>query len=172
MAARTYATGIYNGAAAYDLYGNAAVRQRVRENPLPREREDARKARQKEPVLDLSTVLCIVAAFFALFLMLFSYVHTYETNARCSKLEKELAELQEQRNQLLSQYDSMLDLRAIEQDATERLGMTKPFGGQTVYVNLSGTDRGEVLDAKSSALEDATGMFREAFAALGAYQSD
>ena len=171
MAARTRTNGIYNGAAAYDLYGNAARRQ-DREPSLPEERIVARQARRKEPVLDLPAALCIVAAFCALFVMLFSYVRTYEANTRYSKLEKQLAELQEERDQLLSQYDSMLDLRAIEQDATERLGMTKPFGGQTVYVNLSGTDRGEVLDAKHNALEDAALMFREAFAALGAYLSE
>ena len=172
MATRSYSNGIYNGAAAYDLYGNTAVRQHKPENPLPRARAEARRAHQKESAPDISAVLCIVAAFCALFVMLFSYVRTYETNARYSKLQKELAELQEERNQLLSRYDSMLDLRAIELDATERLGMTKPFGGQTVYVNLSGTDRGEVLDAKNSVLEDATMMFREAFAALGAYLSE
>lgn len=172
MAARHYSTGFSNGAAAYDLYGNTAVRQRRQEDPLPRERAAARRARQKGPVLDLTASLCIFAAFFALFIILFSYVRTYEANTRCSDLEKELTALQDERNQLLSQYDSMLDLHAIEQDASERLGMTKPFGGQTVYVNLSGTDRGEVLDAKNNALEDAAMMFREAFAALGAYLSE
>ena len=105
-------------------------------------------------------------------LMLFANVRVYESNTKCSELERKLTALQEERDLLKSRYESMLDLRAIEQDATERLGMTKPFGGQTVYVNLSGTDRGEVLDARSSALEDAAQMFREAFAALGAYLSD
>ncbi len=172
MAANYYSNGISNGAAAYDLYGDDAAIQRKQEEPLPVKRAAARRARRKEPVLDLTAVLCIVAAFCALFVMLFSYVRTYEANTRYSLLEKELAELQEERGQLLSRYDSMLDLRAIEQDAIERLGMTKPFGGQTVYVNLSGSDRGEVLDPKNNALEDAAMMFREAFAALGAYLSD
>ena len=168
MASKGYSNVGYNGAAAYDLYNSSAVR---RHDPLPRDRQRA-QARQQAPALDLTTVLCIVLAFAAILLMLFSYVRVYEANTKCSELEKKLTELQEQRDLLKSRYDSMLDLRAIELDATERLGMTKPVGGQTVYVNLSGTDRGEVLDAKSSALEDAAQMFREAFAALGAYLSE
>lgn len=168
MASKGYLNDVYNGAAAYDLYGSSAYK---RPDPLPQERPRTR-ARQQAPALDLTAVLCIVMAFGAILLMLFSYVRVYEANTRCSDLEKKLSELQEQRDQLSSRYDSMLDLRAIEVDAIERLGMTKPFGEQTVYVNLSGTDRGEVLDATGSALEDAAQIFREAFSALGAYLSE
>lgn len=170
MAASSYYTGIYNGAAAYDLYGNTAVRQRSEKESLPQERTSAR-ARHKEPALSLSAVFCIVAAFCSLFVILFSYVRTYEANTRYSELMQDLSALQEERDQLLNRYDSMLDLQAIEAVATEQLGMTKPFGGQTVYVNLSGTDRGEVIDAKVSPIEETVEMFREAFAELGAYLS-
>ena len=171
MATKAYSERRYNGSAAYDLYDGSAARERVREDPLPRERVRAR-ARQKELAPDFSVAVCIIAAFCALFVMLFSYVRTYETNTKLSKLEQEYGELREENNQLRSQYDSMLDLRTIEQEATERLGMTKPAAGQTVYVNLSGTDRGEVLQANRSALEETALMFREAFAALGAYLSE
>ena len=135
-----------NGAAAYDVrtYGNAAPEiQRPR---LPQERrQPARKVRVKAKLaVSPFGVFGLMAAACMLVLVIFGYVQLYEATTEVSNLSDQLASLNEENQTLRTTYESKIDLSAIEKRATE-LGMIQSGAGQTVYLNLSGSDRAEVL---------------------------
>ena len=149
MAANEYRTNVSyrtNGAAAYDVrtYGNAAPEiQRPR---LPQERrQPARRVRVKAKLaVSPFGILGIMAAACMMVLVIFGYVQLYEAKTQVSNLSDQLATLNAENQSLRSEYESKIDLSAIEKRATE-LGMIQSGAGQTVYLNLSGADRAEVL---------------------------
>lgn len=140
-----------NGSAAYDYrrYGSAAPQQ-VPHRGLPEERrrpEPVRRVRAKLAVAPFA-LLGMAAALGMLILVVFSYVQLYEAKSRVSQLDSELAALQQEQQTLSSQFESQVDLAAVEQRALE-LGMVQASSVQTVYLNLSDGDRGEVVQQDS-----------------------
>ena len=76
-------------------------------------------------------------------LVIFGYVQLFEASSSVSRLENQLASLQEQQMMLKSKYDAKIDLTAAEQHATE-IGLTKCQPEQIVYVSFTGTDQAEI----------------------------
>lgn len=142
----TYRT---NGAAAYDVrtYGNTAPEiQRPR---LPQERQQpARRVRVKAKLaVSPFGVFGLMAAACMLVLVIFGYVQLYEATTEVSDLGSQLATLNAENQTLRSEYESKIDLSAIEKRATA-MGMIQANAGQTIYLNLSGADRAEVLQTE------------------------
>ena len=163
---------VSGSAVAYDLYrqGNA-VRQPQRDR-LPQDRPQARPQAKARPQSVLLTVAEFAAAAVVLLLVLFSQMKLYEVTSTVNTLQNQLSALQEEQILLRSEYDSAVDLAAIEEIAVNKLGMSRPAGGQTVYVNLSGTDRAEVLTGNgTSVFAGISRTVREAFSNLGEYLS-
>lgn len=135
-----------NGAAAYDVraYGNTAPE--IQHPKLPQERrQPARRVRVKAKLaVSPFGILGIMAAACMLVLVIFGYVQLYEATTEVSDLSAQLATLNAENQTLRSEYESKIDLSAIEKRASE-LGMIQAGAGQTVYLNLSGSDRAEVL---------------------------
>ena len=162
----------FNGAAAYDLYSQSTAVRRQRQNQLPQDRPQARPQTQSRHQSALLTGVEIAAAAVVLLLVLFSQMKLYEATSQVSSLQNQLAALQEEQLLLRSRYDSSVDLTAIEEIAVTQLGMSRPVSGQTVYVNLSGTDRAEVLTgSRSGVFEEISDTVRDAFSNLGEYLS-
>ena len=147
MARMTNRTGIYNGSAAYDLnryYGGTAA-PKVRPQGLPDEHyvpERHRRVKAKAAIAPFAVVGLLVAACM-LVLVVFGYVQLYEATERVSSLQYELSSLQEDQAVLESLYEGSIDMNEVEQLAAE-YGLTIPTREQTVYVNLSGSDRAEL----------------------------
>ncbi len=129
----------FNGSAAYE----AAPSRETTARPLrkPRRLPDAKvyyppvkKVKAKLQVAPL-TVLGVAAVAVLLFCVIFNYARLYEAKTAAAELEKEYAQLLAQQSALTGQYESALDLSAIEERARE-LGMTEPVEGQIVYVQV------------------------------------
>ena len=141
---------LYNGSAAYDLYrteGSAAPK--IERPGLPEERPYTRPERRvkvKAAVAPPSVVGLMVAACM-LILVVFGYVQLYEATEHVSSLKNELYSLQEDQAVLESLYEGSIDLNVIEARAAE-LGLVAPSREQTVYINLSGSDRAEIYETE------------------------
>ena len=71
------------------------------------------------------------------------------TQEQVSDLERELSSLMQQQVILESLYEGGIDLDYIETRAAE-LGLSVPTKDQTVYLNLSGSDKAEIYHAEDS----------------------
>ena len=151
MAARDNVYQLYNGSAAYDLnrYSGTAAPE-IQSPGLPEERQLPRKQQRVKvkaavaptALLGMMVVTCM------LILVIFGYVQMYEATERVSSLESELSSLMQQQVILESLYEGGIDLDYIEERAAE-LGLSVPSKDQTVYLNLSGTDRAEIYAAEN-----------------------
>lgn len=143
----------YNGSAAYNLYFNRTEAPEIQhpglpeERPLPqkRQRVKAKTAVAPVAVLGLMVVACM------LILVVFGYVQLYEATDRVSDLQNELSALQKEQVVLESLYEGGIDLDYIEERASE-LGLGVPTREQTVYLNLSGSDRAEIYAVEKTNL--------------------
>ena len=115
--------------------------------------------------------LFLLAALTGMILIIFSNARLNEAGNAVIALETRLAQLQEEQMRLQSEYEKSVDLATIEAIATTELGMSRPVSGQTVYINLSGEDRGEVLTARQGHFGRAARFTSEAFSSLGEYLS-
>lgn len=136
-----------NGSAAYDTYYNAAIPLQ-RPHELPEERparapHKKAKTKAKAGIAPFALVGIIIAVFL-LSMVIYSYVQLYEASSRVGELNEQLSELQTENGKLRSGYESGIDLTLIELQA-KQLGMKMPSSNQEVYLNISNTDRGEVI---------------------------
>lgn len=161
-----------NGSAAYDLYSNTA---RPLEQPreLPEEREE-RASRKKVKVKGKTAIapFAVIGAAISLVLLvmvLYSYVQLYEASSRVGELNDQLTELRVENGKISSNYESAIDLTMIEHEAKE-LGMKMPSSNQEVYLNISNTDRGEVIAVESSNIFTQTwGAIKDSFTGIVEY---
>lgn len=138
-----------NGAAAYDVRAYETALPKRKPARLPEERPQPRKApaqrvvRAKLPVMP-GAVLGFVAIAVMVVMVIFGQVELYEATSMASDLSSQLQETVQANETLQTEYESKIDLDAIEKRAAE-LGMVQPSANQTVYLDLTGTDRGEVI---------------------------
>ena len=148
--ARNNVYQLYNGSAAYDLYeyqGNTAPQ--IQSPGLPEERvlpEKRQRVKVKATVAPFAVLGMMVVACM-LILVVFGYVQLYEATEHVSSLKNELYSLQEDQAVLESLYEGSIDLNVIEARAAE-LGLVTPSREQTVYLNLSGSDRAEIYETE------------------------
>ena len=151
MADKRAPIDLYGSSAAYDLYRynqydhSGSTAPELQPTGLPEERivpERLRRVKAKTAIAPFAVVGLMVAACM-LILVVFGYVQLYEASEQVSNLRSELASLQEDQAVLESLYEGSIDLTQIEEQAAE-LGLITPTREQTVYVNLSGSDRAEI----------------------------
>lgn len=98
---------------------------------------DRKRDNAKKRAIFLGYVLMIILA--AVF-MIGKNVSEYESELRIKSLEKELAEIESYTSQKLFELEENIDLTAVEEAATTRLGMQRLNKNQTVYVNVKQED--------------------------------
>lgn len=162
-------TGYYNSTAAFEMFQGSAVRSPQRRE-LPSDRPQRRTSTRARTVSVPLTILGILSAAAVLMILVFAHMRLYAVTSEINAQRSQLETLEQERSKLEGQYNGMIDYRLIEAEATERLGMTKPNGSQTVYVNLAGADRGEVLGG-GSLLGSISGLVSEGFSNLSVYLS-
>ncbi len=145
---------LYNGSAAVDLYryhGSAAPEIQnpglPEERPLPQKRQRVRV----KAAVSLTAVAGLMVVACMLILVIFGYVQLYEATEEVSTLQSQLSTLQKEQIILESRYESAIDIEELQQKATE-LGLAVPTREQTIYLNLSGTDRAERYSTESVSL--------------------
>lgn len=140
----------YNGSAAYDLYSySGSAAPEIQHPGLPEERplpQKKRRVKVKAAIAPAAVVGLVVVACL-LILVVFGYVQLYEATERVSSLQSKLSQLQGEQVILESLYEGSIDLPYIEERAAE-LGLSLPSSSQTVYVNLSGSDRAEIYSVQ------------------------
>ena len=128
-----------NGSAAYE----ASVTRESTAQPLrkPKRLPDAKvyfppvkKVQAKLKIAPLA-VLGAAAVAVLLFFVIFNYARLYEAKTAKAELEQTYAQLLAEKSALSGQYESALDLTAVEARARE-LGMAEPEEGQLVYVQV------------------------------------
>lgn len=144
-----------NGAAAYDVHsyhGNTAPE--IQRPGLPEEqRRPVRRIRVKaKTAVSPFAVFGMVAVACMLAMVIFGYVQLYEATSVAGELSTQLDALTTENQRLRSEYEGKIDLAAIEERAIQELGMSQPTANQTVYLNLSGTDRAVVMQEQSQNL--------------------
>ena len=144
-----------NGAAAYDVYawndqaarqyedGRAYERSRQYELPEEQVREQPYRRVKSRTAIAPFTLVGMLTVACLMILVIFGYVQLFEASSSVSKLENQLASLEEQQLMLQSKYDAKIDLAAAEAHAAE-IGLTKCQPEQIVYVSFSGTDQAEI----------------------------
>lgn len=160
-----------NGAAAFDLYGYTSAAPKMPPVRTPETQQHARPQAQPRRSGAVMNALFLLAALTGMILIIFSNARLNEAGNAVIALETRLAQLQEEQMRLQSEYEKSVDLATIEAIATTELGMSRPVSGQTVYINLSGEDRGEVLTARQGLFGRAARFTSEAFSSLGEYLS-
>lgn len=159
MARRKNVYQLYNGSAAYDLYQNetyeyyGSAAPEIQHPGLPEERilpEKRQRVKVKAAIAPFGLVGLMVVACM-LILVVFGYVQLYEATERVSDLKSDLNALQQEQVILESLYESSIDLDYIELRAAE-LGLSVPTRDQTVYLNLTGSDRAEIYTVEKSNL--------------------
>ncbi|MGO5115312.1 hypothetical protein ACTQ33_09815 [Candidatus Avoscillospira sp. LCP25S3_F1] len=141
-----------NGAAAYDVHAYETALPKRKPTQLPEERQAPGRVRQKVVRARLPVMPGVVLGFLAISVMvalvIFTQADLYEATSQASALTTQLAEVAHDNEMLQTEYESKIDMDAIEKRAME-LGMVQPSANQTVYLDLTGTDRGEVLQQDS-----------------------
>ncbi len=132
-----------NGSAAYDIFSTAAQPLELPEERKEPAHKQKTKVRAKLAIapFTLVGVLVVVAL---LTMVIYSYVQLYEASSRVGELTDEVTAIRIENEKLRSAYESGIDLTTIELQA-KQLGMRMPSSNQEVYLNISNTDRGEVI---------------------------
>jgi hypothetical protein len=138
---------MYTGSAAYDLYRvtESTAAPQLQPQGLPEEQyipQRHRRVKAKAAVAPFGVLGLLVAACMMV-LVIAGYVQLYEATQNVSDLQSELSDLQAEQAVLESVYEGSIDLSEIELRAAE-LGLATPNREQTVYINLSGSDRAEI----------------------------
>ncbi|MBS7298180.1 MAG: hypothetical protein KIG65_03790 [Eubacteriales bacterium] len=98
---------------------------------------DRKRNVAKKRVIFLGYVVMVILA--AVF-MIGKNVSEYESELKIKSLEKELAAVESYTSQKLYELEENIDLNAVEEAATTRLGMQRLSKNQTVYVNVKQDD--------------------------------
>ena len=155
---------------AQDYYGAQSASRLPLPRELPQDLPQAEPRRRAKPQNHAVTVIGCLACAIVMLMVVFSHLRLYEASCQVTALQNQLSDLREEQLQLRSAYDKAVDLVAIEQMATSTLGMSRPAAGQTVYLNLSGSDRAEVLrPTRSGLFTELADFVCGAFQNLGAY---
>lgn len=167
-----------NGSAAYDVRANysgtAAPKLPPQQQPnrLPEEqRRPSRHVRVKaKAAISPFAIFGLAAATCMLVLVVFGYVQLYEATTDTQNLRDELEDLTYTNTMLHSEYEGKIDLASVEQRATQELGMIQPTAGQTVYLNLSGSDRAIITqEVKTNVFVNIIEAIKDSFSGLVSY---
>ncbi len=127
------------------VYGNNAYKYEQEPVQLPKKKV-VRKVRvrvRKKKKTAAGRVVLPIAAVLLAFGLLFSNSQIMEKNAKVEELEGRLQSVNAQVVAGQFEIERNMDLKKIEEEATQRLGMQRPTKAQTVYVNMGNCDYAE-----------------------------
>ncbi|NLO47319.1 MAG: hypothetical protein GX111_03215 [Clostridiales bacterium] len=147
---------------AQAVYGNLAYNSAVpavpaRDIPVP-EQERAEAAREyhragerqgtralKKQSISAFSVVGIICIAALMLVTLLSYVSLTKISAETVELTERMKTLKDEETRLQLEYESALDLNAVESYATHVLGMSKPGDNQIFYIRTDAADQAEIL---------------------------
>ncbi len=143
---------------AYDLSNfDNRVRRERKEEAVKMLDTRQKKSGRMQAVKIIAAVLVFIAIFVVTVL---TYINLTETSAEINKLEKRLGALENENKALNIQYESMVDLKAVEKTAIYEYGMSKVSPEQLSYVSLRGEDSVTISESGGGIGEIIPGAFR------------
>ncbi len=122
----------------------------VKAEPKPAQRTAPKPAHRAQKAYGVSLFAItgfIVVAVMMVFVLL-AHVRYNEVTSETVRLQERLEELTEQERKLKIDYENTFDVFAVEQYATNVLGMTKPDESQMGSVQLTVSDKAVVVSAE------------------------
>ena len=132
---------------------------------IPRGADDARAnadtAVRRAPAISFFSVFGGVAAAILMVFVLIANVRFHEISNERVRLEAQHRQLTENERVLEIKYESVVDMKAVEQYARDVLGMSKPDTDQISIINRTPEDRVEILstDVEEEGLISGLGKF-------------
>jgi len=132
---------------------------------LPREADDSRSHAaavvRSAPAVSFFSVFGGAAAAVLMVFVLIANVRFHEISNERARLETQLSQLTQNERKLEIKYESVVDMKAVEQYARDVLGMSKPDTDQISVINRTPDDRAEVLstDVEEEGLISGLGKF-------------
>jgi cell division protein FtsL len=108
--------------------------------------------------------MLLVSTFMVMFLVM-SISDIYETTNEIADLEREIATLRSDAEDLSLQLEEKNDIRLIEEIATKQLGMTKEDSLQRRYVSLSDGEHIDILEVEEE--EEKGVLLSSLFSSIG-----
>lgn len=99
-----------------------------------------RKEKKTKKISKLKTLVYVVVGFATFFTISYRNAIIDTKYAEIKTLKSELAVVEKENEQLEATIESSLNLQTIQQEAEEKLGMTKLTNNQIEYVHLPKTD--------------------------------
>lgn len=182
-----FVTGAVDGTLAYDFSSPRAYpqeeevyeRPRRKSQPRPREqdwiKEDTEQQAERETAarrhwaLGLVPAAGVVCAVVLVVLMLLAQIQLISISSEAVELEAQIAELETERDKLTVEYETVFNLKDVEEYATGVLGMQEPREDQIYYLtNVSSADKAVVITDEetnmfSLGLEDLIASFKAYF---------
>ena len=182
----TYRTGAASGSySRYSGYGQSTARaydfpmtypERIPVMPRQKEKAPAQTKQEskgiqihKESILKTFTRILLVVGL--CMLMLYRYAAILECSNQIDDLEKQISSIEARNQSLQAKIDRGLELSALEEYATEQLGMIRPDSSQMFYIDMQLSDvaqnADEVISSESSpALQGVPGALVHALRVL------
>lgn len=128
----------------------------------------ADEVKVETPSVSKGIIIAVVLCAIVVMMIIFSFAQISEFKREISGLEAQKNELNEQIQQLALDIDLKNDVRAIEQTATEDIGMVKSNQVQSKYITVGDGERVVVVDNKTEAEKQDLGMFSTLMSAVSA----
>ncbi|MBQ7836461.1 MAG: hypothetical protein IJ389_04320 [Clostridia bacterium] len=129
--------------------------------------EEIEERKIKSTPISKGLVLSAIVIAFIVVLMLFSLAQINEFKNEISGLEGQKQELLTRIDDLNVAIDAKNDIRMIEDEATNRIGMVKSNQIATKYISLTDGERIEVVDSSSQLGEEEYGVFGNLMSVVG-----
>ena len=177
-----FVTGAVDGTLAYDFsnpalypdeeeYGRQErrIRRRERERSQRWIREDVHTGAEtavRRPGISPLSILGAAVAAVLLTMVLLAQIRLTDISYTAAKLEDQIAALETERDKLTVEYETIFNLKDVEEQAVEVLGMQEPDSEQIYYLSgVASADKAVVVtrqqtDMFSLGLEDLAGSIK------------
>ncbi len=159
-----FVTGAVDGTLAYDfgepgLYQDEAIYEEPLERPKRRRKaqsrewikEDVREeAREQAAVngqgISILSVMGAIAAVVLLTMVLLAQIRLTDISDTAAGLERQISALETERDKLTVEYETIFNLKDVEEQAVNLLGMQEPDNEQIFYLTgVASADRAVVI---------------------------
>ena len=131
--------------------GNLAYNEPAREVHVNHEKKSTVKRIKRVSKASYAVAVFYIVIIFAIaFFIVMREVNIAQESNKVNSLTTQLEEARTQNKRATLELESSIDLKRIEQIATEKYGMARPEKNQIVYINVKQTDFTEKVSKKDT----------------------
>ena len=163
-----FVTGAVDGTLAYDfghpdlhpqeeVYETPRRRQKIRPQTQEWIKEDVRQetetAARRQGALNPLAAMGFVCVVILLALMLLAQIQLLDISSTTVELENQIEQLQDRRDKLTAEYETVFNLKDVEEYAVGVLGMQEPVDGQISYLTgVSAADQAVIVTQEDTSM--------------------